>query len=116
MNFILVCKPESHKTVYEWIKGVGKHSVQDRFDGKTHQLSTYRFVEAVPLRDGDDSLTVNFVEVTVTDRKSGKKIYHNAFITNHEVTKKTLPVLVDCGRARWKIENENNNTLIGAHG
>lgn len=110
-NFILVCKPDSHKTVYEWIKGITKEKIIDRFDGKTHQLYTYNYVEAVPLRDGDDSLLVNFVEVTVRDRKTGKQLYHNAFVTNHELTEKTLPLIVACGRARWKIENENNNTL-----
>lgn len=74
-------------------------------------MYTYNYVEAVPLRDGDDSLLVNFVEVTVRDRKTGKQLYHNAFVTNHELTEKTLPLIVACGRARWKIENENNNTL-----
>jgi len=111
MNFILVCKPESHKTIYEWVKGITTVYVEDRFDGKTHQIYTYNYVEGVPLRDGEDSLLVNFIEITVTDRKSGRKLYHNAFITTHPLTEKTLPTIVDCGRARWKIENENNNVL-----
>lgn len=110
-NFILVCKPDSHKTVYEWVKGITKEKVEDRFDGKTHQIYAYQYVENVPLRDGKDSLLVNFVEVTVKDRKTEKQLYHNAFVTNHPLTDKTLPAIVDCGRARWKIENENNNTL-----
>ena len=110
-NFIFVCKPDSHKTLYGWIKGITKTKVEDRFDGKKHHIFTYSFVEDVPLRDGKDALLVNFIEVTVTDRKSGEKLYHNAFITNHPLTDETLPLLVNCGRARWKIENENNNTL-----
>jgi len=111
MNFIFVCKPESHKTVYEWVKGITKEKVEDRFDGKSHQIYTYKYTEGVPLKDAKDSLCVNFVEVTVTDRKTGKQIYHNAFVTNHPLTGETLPTIIDCGRARWKIENENNNTL-----
>ena len=114
-NFLFVCKPESHKTVYEWVKGVTDEYVEDRFDGKKHLLYTYRYAQAVPLRETiqkkDTALLVNFVEVTVTERKSGKQVYHNAFITSHELTEKILPLIVDCGRARWKIENENNNTL-----
>jgi len=110
-NFILVCKPDSHKTVYEWVKGITKEYVEDRFNGKTHQLYTYNYMEGIPLRDGEGALLVNFVEVRVMDRKSGKQLYHNAFVTNHPLTKRTLPLIVDCGRARWKIENENNNTL-----
>lgn len=114
-NFILVCKPESHKTVYEWIKGITKEKVEDRFNGEKHLIYTYNFVEGVPLKDtmqkDSDNLLVNFVELTVTERATGKQIYHNAFITNHPLSEKTLPLIVDCGRARWKIENENNNTL-----
>jgi hypothetical protein len=110
-SFIFTCKPDSHKTLYGWIKGITQQYVQDRFDGKKHRLFTYAYAKGVPLRDGKDSLLVNFVELTVSDRQSGKQLYHNAFITNHPVTQETLPLLVDCGRARWKIENENNNTL-----
>lgn len=115
LNFIFVCKPESHKTVYEWVKGAAKEFVEDRFDGKQHLIYTYQYAEGVPLRDkvkkDDEPLVVNFVEVTVTERATGRQLYHNAFVTNHELTEKTLPTIVDCGRARWKIENENNNTL-----
>lgn len=110
-NFILVCKPDSHKTLYEWVKGITKEKVIDKWDGKTHQIYTYNSVEGVPLRDGNESLLVNFVEVTVRDRKTGKQLYHNAFVTNHQLTDETLEIIVACGRARWKIENENNNTL-----
>lgn len=110
-NFILVCKPESHKTLYEWVKGITMEKIIDSFDGKSHILSTYTYVEGVPLKDGKDSLFVNFVEVKVKDRKTGKQIYHNAFVTNHPLTDKTIETIVSAGRARWKIENENNNTL-----
>jgi len=110
-SFIFVCKPESHKTVYEWVKGVTSAFVEDRFDGKTHRIYTYNYVKDVPLRDGKDALPVNFVEVSVTDRQSGKQLYHNAFITNRQLTNETMPLIVDSGRARWKIENENNNAL-----
>lgn len=114
-NFILVCKPESHKTVYGWIKGITKEKIEDRFDGRKHLIYTYRYVEGIPLKDtmkiNEDSLLVNFIEVTVKERATGKQVYHNAFVTNHPLTEETIPVIVDCGRARWKIENENNNTL-----
>lgn len=122
MNFILVCKPESHKTVYEWTKASTKKKTVDRWDGKKHLLYTYKTMEAVPLRNSvkkeEKPLLINFVEVIVTDRKTGKQVYHNAWITNHPIegqtdqaTQTILGTIVDCGRARWKIENENNNTL-----
>ncbi|MDZ4217071.1 MAG: ISNCY family transposase, partial [Candidatus Gracilibacteria bacterium] len=111
-NFVLVCKPESHKTLYEWINGITKEKIVRKWDGKYHQVTTtYKYCEGVPLRDGNDALMVNFVEVTVTREKDGKKLYHNAFVTNHPITEETVEAIVLAGRTRWKIENENNNTL-----
>jgi hypothetical protein len=61
----------------------------------------------VPLRDGDDAFEVNWCELTTRDA-DGKIIYKNAFATNHEIDEEKI---VSAGRARWKVENENNNTL-----
>jgi len=36
---------------------------------------------------------------------------HNAWITDWPITEKNVAALVASGRARWKIENEHNNTL-----
>lgn len=110
-NFILVCKQESHKTVYEWINGILKEKRVRAWDGKRHQITTYRYCEGIPLRNGADALTVNFVEVTVRREEDGKQLYHNAFVTNHPITEETVLAIVIAGRARWKVENENNNTL-----
>lgn len=88
-----------------------REKTEDRFDGKKHQIYTYSYIEDVPLRDGKDPLLVNFIEVTVIDRQTGKQVYQNAFVTSHSLTDEILPIIIDCGRARWKIENENNNTL-----
>ena len=121
-NFILVCKPESHKTLYEWIKGITTEKTVDRFDGKRHLLYTYTYVEQVPLKEPinkkEKPFLINFLEITIRERQTGQQIYHNAFITNHPLTGATeeetghiLGIIIDGGRARWKIENENNNTL-----
>jgi hypothetical protein len=115
LNFILVCKPKSHQTLYEWVDSlqttghittvVTKHRI-----GKKTKTYTYRFVNEVPLRDGDNALKVNWCELIITNEK-GKQIYKNAFITNHLITKKNVIEVAKAGRARWKIENENNNVL-----
>jgi hypothetical protein len=67
-------------------------------------------VSQVPLRDGDDALMVNWCELTTT-ADDGKITYHNAFATNHPITAANVAEIVRAGRTRWKIENENNNTL-----
>ena len=65
---------------------------------------------AGPLTDADDALPVNWCDVTLTD-DAGKTLYDNAWITDQEFTADTVAGWVAAGRARWKIENENNNVL-----
>jgi len=64
----------------------------------------------VPLTDRDDALKVNWCELTITDAE-GTVRYRNVFITDWDITADNVAGLVDAGRARWKIENENNNVL-----
>jgi hypothetical protein len=47
----------------------------------------------------------------VTTNADGKIIYRNSFITDHLIRKGNIVDVIKAGRARWKIENENNNTL-----
>ena len=115
LNFILVCKPDSHKTLYEWVAGLAATGdVQTlevkRREGKHRYTDTYRFVGQVPLRDGEGALEVNGCELTTT-RDDGRITYKNAFATHHPITAANVAELVRDGRARWKVENENNNTL-----
>lgn len=112
---ILVCKPESHATLYEWLQGLelsgGIATVQvRRWNGKTHEVDTYRYASQVPLRDGEAALLVDWCELT-TRRADGQVLYHNAFATDQRVTTANVKAVVAAGRARWKVENENNNTL-----
>jgi len=115
LDFILVCKPDSHKTLYQWLEEMQalqaiETVVEKRWTGKTHRIDTYRFINQVPLRDGEDALDVNWCELT-TIRDDGKVVYKNAFATNHSITETNVAEIVRAGRARWKVENENNNTL-----
>jgi hypothetical protein len=115
LEFILVCKPDSHKTLYEWVddlerNGVVKTVVRKRGTGKRNEIDTYRYVGTVPLRDTDDALLVNWCEIT-TRTEEGKILYRNAFATSLAIDDVNVAAVVASGRARWKIENENNNTL-----
>jgi len=113
-DFILVCKPDSHKTLYQWIEGVELNEIDTlvvkRWTGKKHEIDTYRFMNGVPLKDAKNALHVNWCELTTT-LSNGDMIYKNAFATNFEIDKKNVEQIVADGRARWKIENENNNVL-----
>jgi hypothetical protein len=115
-NFILVCKPESHPILYEWLDSLAASDDIDqltlrRWNGRFTEIITCRFVEEVPLRGGEAALLVNWAEVTITHSKTGKQLYYNTFVTNHPLTEQTVIPIVEAGRARWKVENENNNVL-----
>lgn len=111
LDFILVCRPESHATLYEHLEGIDLPTLTTkRWTGKVEETYTYRYLNGVPLRDRDDALLVNWCEVTVS-RPDGKVTYKNSFATNHTLSDETVAEIVLAGRARWKVENEHNNTL-----
>lgn len=115
-NFIYVCKEGSHKTLYNRVaelelEGLVATKVIKRWmGGKVYQTDTYRFVNQVPLRDSEDALLVNWCELTTT-LDDDTIIYKTAFVTNHPITTEKVKEVVIAGRAHWKVENENNNTL-----
>ena len=111
LDFILVCRSDSHPTLYEHLEGIDLPTViVKRWTGKIEETWTYRYLNGVPLRDGEDALLVNWCEVTVS-RPDDRVTYHNAFVTRYTITDDTVAEIVQAGRTRWKVENENNNTL-----
>jgi hypothetical protein len=114
-HFLLVCKPDSHKALYETLEEQELEGNVNILEvpwkhGKKKFTNTYRFVNKLPLREGDDALTVNWCELVTTDM-NGKCVYKNTFITDHFITKDNVEEIILAGRTRWKGENENNNTL-----
>jgi len=114
-HFIFTCKPDSHQSLYQWVEllepSKDLQAVHLRVKNKNKwENHTYRYANAVPLVEGADALKVNWCEVTITDA-NGQQRYKNAFITDFKITAENLAGIVASGRARWKIENENNNTL-----
>ena len=110
-HFLFVCKPASHKTLYEWLDSVEvTQRVVALKRGKARVTHTYRWMEGVPLRDGDDAMTVNWLEIAIADAK-GNGTYRNSFITDLPVNADNVVDLAAAGRARWKIENETFNVL-----
>jgi len=115
LPFILVCKPDSHPSLYEQLAGraLGKdlHQLTHRYHtAKGVALYTYRYALQLPLRATADAVRVNWCELTITTAE-GTRRYHNAFVTQEPITPKNVAQIVTAGRTRWKVENENNNTL-----
>ncbi|MDQ3397306.1 MAG: transposase [Deinococcota bacterium] len=112
LNFILVCKPESHKTLYEYLALCPPEELEHRcWNGRFTELYHYRFARGLPLRDGEDALSVNWCELSIYHEDTAELLFRNSFITNLAVTSETVADIVAWGRARWKVENENNNIL-----
>ena len=114
-HFIYVCKPDSHQTLYDWVSLLQPHQdlqiLKTRVkQGARWEHHTYRFANQVPLAEGQDALKVNWCELTVTDAQ-GEILYRNGFITDFKITQDNVAAIVATARARWKIENENNNVL-----
>ncbi len=110
-NFILTCKPSSHKTVTEYLYGARLEEHRDTVLKRGKRTTTvYRWLADVPLRDTADALQVNWFSVEIRNDK-GKRTYFNTFVTDLPVTAGTVAELATCGRARWKIENETFNVL-----
>lgn len=64
----------------------------------------------MPITGSGDAFKANWCDVTVTD-DAGTILYRNAFITDWNIRVGNGAGRVAAGRARWKIDNENNNSL-----
>jgi hypothetical protein len=116
LHFILVCKPDSHLALYEMVTFLESNGAIDRhqkrhWNGRFGEIYTYRYTNNLPLRGDQETLDVNWCELTITRDDTGEQLYKNAFCTDFVVLETTVEAIVRDGRARWKVENENNNVL-----
>jgi hypothetical protein len=115
LDFIFVAKPVMHKHLFEEIEGLeklgGVHSLQrSAWTGRNQRHYHYRWLNDVSLNAEKDSPVVSWVELQILD-DTGKVTYHNCWVTSHLISEQTVVQLVKAARCRWKIENENFNTL-----
>ena len=109
--FILTCKPSSHRTIEEYLRGTELQEHRQTICKRGKRSTTiYRWLTALPLRATDDAVAVNWFSIETFNAK-GKRTYYNSFVTDLAVTPDTVAELAACGRARWKIENETFNVL-----
>jgi hypothetical protein len=116
LHFILVCKPDSHEALYAMVdflavNGVLASDQKRHWNGNYGEICTYRYANKLPLRGDQAAIEVNWCELTITREDTGEQLYKNAFITDFVVLETTVEAIVRDGRARWKVENENNNVL-----
>jgi hypothetical protein len=115
-NFIFVCKESSHKKMYEIIDYVQKLGEVDTKvvtklnKSRKKEIYSYSYLNDVDLTGDKDCIRVNWCSVEVTNEE-GKRLYRGSFATDYKIDENNVEEIVEAGRTRWKIENENNNTL-----
>jgi hypothetical protein len=115
LQYIFVAKPSSHKYLYEELEaaeklGQMKHLQRTQWTGKERRTFSYRYANDITLRDSEDSIRVNWVELTITNTE-GKLIFRTSLVTSYLLSDENVVEVVEAGRCRWKIENEDFNTL-----
>lgn len=115
MDFLFVCKADSHQTLYEDLALFAQNNMIQQgqfYRGAARKRQRYevRYMNQMDIREGKGALKVNWFEVEVFDQK-GKRKYQNAFITSLPISEDNIKELVFAARTRWKVENENLNTL-----
>jgi hypothetical protein len=70
-DFLFVCKPDSHTTLYQWVgllqqPDLGTLATRVKVGAHFHTYA-YRYANGVPLAEGQDALKVNGCELSVTD-------------------------------------------------
>lgn len=119
LNFVFVCKPDSHKHLYEEVELRRKNHLLFTHEvtvlvGKDTLHYQYQFTNGLEIRDStskkNPALSVNWVELTVTNQKN-EQTYYNAFITNTIITKHNVVPIAAAGRNRWAIENKAFNPV-----
>jgi len=111
-SFIFTCREESHPWIAEQVANSYPQTHKKRkWNGRNHMEYRYSWVNGVENRADGEKMLVNWLSLEVWNEEAKKVTYHNTWITDKEVTKDTAAELAECGRARWKIENEHNNVL-----
>jgi hypothetical protein len=112
LHSVLVCLPTSHPELYKWGEeietlGGGEHGTWQEGPACRRRSFTYRVVRSVPLT-ASHRVWGTLVEVWEHNR-AGAQVYHNAWFTDLEVDADNVAQVVQLGRSRWKIENEQFN-------
>ena len=111
-HYVLVAKPSSHPTLLAAVAAAeGTEQSQTgqwtAGSGARQKTSTYRLGRHVPLAL-ESTVRVTYVEVW-EHNAGGKLLYHNSWVTDLDVDAVNVAVVVQIGRTRWKIENEQFN-------
>jgi hypothetical protein len=114
-SFIFTCKEESHPWLTETVRNSYMHEVkEEKWDARKKKRVeyTWKYLNGVPIRyDESEPFEVNYFSMEIRAEGAKKPSYYNSWITNKAITDQNVAYLAECGRTRWKIENEHHNVL-----
>jgi len=117
MSFILVAKPGDHVFLFKFLSTLKQqdkiHTLE--FNDTKGRRHIYEWINGIPLNESRQADNVNYLEYTLI--ADDEVSFHGSWVTDIPVDQANIEMLVKGGRARWKIENENFNTLknLGYH-
>ena len=109
-RYIIGVKEGDHSYLFDLIHKKICQGQMNEFEDVSDEgiLHGFRFINGVQLNASHPDLFVNFLEYW---QIIGNKQTTFTWITDINLTKDTVPLVMQGGRARWKVENETFNTL-----
>ena len=111
-DFLFTAKPDSHKTLYDFMNGAACDELSiPRKEGGKRLTYRYRWFSKAPLRDGKDALIVNWIGVTICDAK-GKAPSSPRSRSRAKTSLRSPPAHERGGKSRTKASTSSKTTAI----
>lgn len=109
-SYILSVKPDSHEMLFtHYNHPSNKYAYQHHAQKIGEEHWSLSWCNNLPLNNSAADVRTNFLILNCTDKKGRASCF--TWVTNIKIDKKNAATLAQCGRGRWKIENETFNTL-----
>ncbi len=109
-SYVLGIKPDGNKSLFKAFEPTHASHRFKEFsyleEGSQHQ---FKYINNLPLNSSNADIRVNVLLYQQRDKKG--KTTQFSWVTNLELTRKSVLEVMKIGRSRWKIENETFNTL-----
>jgi len=111
MRYVITAKPEDHKFLMEWVKGLRplNEVMHMEYGDRKGRAHVYEWINEVPLNGNKDAPLVSYFEYWMKDDE--RTVYHNSWVTDLPLDDERIEEMVRIGRSRWMIENEVFNTV-----
>lgn len=107
--YIIGVKPKSHKTLFAQFEGRKKNGNLNELILKEGQITHHFYWMNNVSLNSTSGIKTNFIYYE--QKRLGVVIKKFSWVTSEKVRKSNVEKLVKAGRSRWKIENEQFNTL-----